>query len=249
MAHSQCGEAAWKQIIRDTVNGISMSKSAEALALTPNTVFNMRHKILLALEYQELHNPTSLGVVCELDDTFVLESYKGTKLPENFWRKPRKHGAVAQKPGISNEYICINTGVSRVGEAFSKTVTRATPSKDDVKTVFEGRIEDETLVLCDGAKGYGDLGVINNCDVVIVKEKKGFVHTNTANSFHSFIKERYNQYRGVATKYLNRYNALFSKAYRNAEGLISEVYCLLRKNDAPRHHSVSDVKDLNLLEI
>ena len=84
---------------------------------------------------------------------------------------------------------------------------------------------------------------------MIVKEKKGFVHTNTASSFHSFIKERYNQYRGVATKYLNRYNALFSKAFRNTEGLINDIYCLLRKNDAPRHHSVSDVLSLNLLDI
>lgn len=106
--------------------------------------------------------PIVLSVVCELDDTFVLDSYKGTKLPKDFWRKPRKHGAVAQKPGISNEYVCISTGVSRNGG-------------------------------------------------------------NIANSFHSFIIERYNQYRGVATKYLNRYNALFAKLFRSNSDLADEI--------------------------
>jgi hypothetical protein len=75
----------------------------------------MRHKILPALEAEAANTPTVMSVVCELDDTFVLESYKGTKLPNDFWRKPRKHGAVAQKPGISNEYVCISMGVSRSG--------------------------------------------------------------------------------------------------------------------------------------
>lgn len=249
MHGSHCGEAAWKQVIKDTVDGVSIKATAKNLMLSTDTVFNMRHKIMLALEAEEARNPTVLSVVCELDDTFVLESYKGTKLPKGFWRKPRKHGAVAQKPGISNEYVCISTGVSRGSGTLAKTVTRATPSKDDINTVFEGHIEPETLIMCDGAKGYNDLGERNNCDVIVVKEKKGFTHTNTASSFHCFIKDRYTQYKGVATKYLNRYNALFSKLFRNSDNAVNEIYDLLRKSDGQHHHSVSDVRGLNLLEI
>jgi hypothetical protein len=36
-----------------------------------------------------------------------LESLKGRKIPENYYRKPRKHGAKAAKPGLSNEQICV----------------------------------------------------------------------------------------------------------------------------------------------
>lgn len=50
-----------------------------------------------------------------------------------------------------------------------------------------------------------------------------FYNINTVNGFYSFIKQRYVLYRGVASKYINRYNALFSTAYRNAEGIIKRL--------------------------
>jgi uncharacterized protein YdcH (DUF465 family) len=203
----------------------------------------------MCLEAEQARTPTVLNVVCELDDTYVLESYKGTKLPKGFWRKPRKHGAVAQKRGISNEYICISTGVDRSGSALAKTVTRATPSKEDIDSVFDGHIEPETLIMCDGANGYNDLGKKSGCDVVVVKERNGFTHNNTANSFHSFIKGRYNKYKGVATKYLNRYNALFAKLFKSNGSLADEIYNLMSSSQNAGHRGVNDVKCLDLLSI
>lgn len=44
--------------------------------------------------------------------------------------------------------------------------------------------------------------------------ERGFFNLNRANNFHSFIKQRFEAYRGVATQYLNRYNALLSAAYK-----------------------------------
>ena len=39
-----------------------------------------------------------------------------------------------------------------------------------------------------------------------------FIHLNTVNSFHKLIEERLQKYRGMASKYINRYNALFCHA-------------------------------------
>jgi len=203
----------------------------------------------VSLEAEKARTPAVLSVVCELDDTYVLESYKGKKLSPDFWRKPRKHGAKAQKRGISNEYVCISTGVSRNGGVIAKSVTRATPNKDDINAAFGGHIEPETLIMCDGANGYNDFGAKNDCDVVVIKERGGFTHTNTASSFQNLIKERYNKYRGVATKYLNRYNALFAKLFRNQTDLADEIYNIMISSDTPRHHSVADVKGLGLLGV
>jgi len=248
------GEAVWKQVIRDTVSGRPIGRTVASLGISHSTAFHMRHKILLSLEGAESREPTVLDGVCELDDTYVLESLKGSKLPEGFWRKPRKHGAKAQKRGISNEYLGICTGVQRDGKAFSMAVTRATPGKEDVISVFGNRIGSEALILCDGATSYAALGEKCECPVKNVCEDggkggKGFYNTNTANNFHSFIKGRYNQYRGVATKYLNRYNALFSKVFRSDDELTDELYNIFMSNDTPRHRSVYDVKALNLLDI
>ena len=249
MSHSHFGEAAWKQVIRDTVGGVSLDATAATLLMSHSTAFIMRHKILLALEAEEARVPTVLDGVCELDDTYVLESYKGSKLPEGFWRKARKHGAVAQKRGISHEYICISTGIQRDGAAYAQTVTRASPGKEALKAVFEGHIGGGSLILCDGAASYNAVGESAGCPVLKVEHGKGFSNLNTANGFHSFIKERYEQFRGVATKYLNRYNALFAGAYRNGEKLVDKIYNMLCSNDIPRHYKVSDVNALNLLDI
>jgi hypothetical protein len=251
MSHSHSGESVWKQVIRDTVEGIPLDTTANSLQLSHSTAFRMRHKILLALEAEESREPTVLGGVCELDDTYVLECYKGRKLPEGFCREARLHGAVAQKRGISNEYISISTGIQRDGAAYAKTVTRATPGKQDIKSVFDGHIGNESLILCDGATNYNVLGESCGCPVMHVDKKKGegFAHVNTANGFHSFIKSRYNQFRGVATKYLNRYNTLFAGTYRNSENLVDKIFDFVRSNDISRHYTIQDVKTLNLLDI
>ncbi|GFP28508.1 hypothetical protein HKBW3S33_01923, partial [Candidatus Hakubella thermalkaliphila] len=117
----------------------------------------MRHKILFAVEQEEIENPTKLSGVCEADETYVLESYKGKKMPNDFWRKPRKHGAVAAKPGLSNEYVCVCAGVERDGNAIAVAVYRAIAGKEDIDRVFGERVSESTLILSDGAKGYSVL--------------------------------------------------------------------------------------------
>ena len=251
MSYSHYGEAVWKQVVRDTIEDISLEQTASSLGISIPTAFNMRHKILLALETEEALQPTILNGVCEMDDTYVLESLKGTKIPDDYSRKARKHGAIAQKRGLSEEYVCISTGIQRDGEAYCHTVTRAVPSKDDVTAVYDGHIGEAALFLCDGASSYTALPDTCGCPTVNVNEEQhgGFYNINTVNGLHSFIKETYTHYRGVATKYLNRYNAFFSKAYRCGSDIVDSIYNILCANNVQRHRGVKDVKALGLLDI
>jgi hypothetical protein len=142
MWHSHSGEAVWKQLIRDTVEGKSLDKMASELDLTHATAFNMRHKVLLALEGLCEQESVILGGVCELDETCVLESYKGT-----------------------------------------------------------------------------------------------------------FLKERYDGYRGVATKYLNCYNTLLSRIFRSGTDLADEIYNTLCSNKTNSFYSIEKVKSHHLLTL
>lgn len=250
MYNSHCGEAVWKQIIEDTIRGRAIEETAVNLDLSHHHVFSMRHKILFALEEHAKATPAVLNGVCELDETFVLESCKGTEFDSEFWRKPRRHGAVAQSSGISEEYICICTGVQRDGKAVVKAVNRATPSKDEIKEVFADTINKGSLVLSDGAKSYGVLRDEIGCEVVNAsKEKDSFFNINSVNSLHAFIKNKYNQYRGVATKYLNRYLALFNLLFRADDDIVVFIYSLLLSNHSANYHTNSSVKYDNLLQI
>ena len=166
----------------------------------------------MALQDLFENNPVLLSGIAELDETFVLDCYKGSQIPETAGREARKHGAKAAKRGISNEYVAICTGIQRDGGAIAATVNRAKPSGKELDEIFRGHIAEDTLVLTDGLRSYNVLETLTSCTVVDVKQEadRGIFNLNTVNSLHSFIKETYNHYRGVATKYINRYNVLFS---------------------------------------
>lgn len=254
MSHSHFGRAVWQEVISDTVQGNAIGYSTKRLSISHRTVFDMRHKLLLALQELPATERVVLEGVCELDETFVLESYKGRPLPKTAGRKARRHGAKAHKRGISSEYVCICTGIQRKGEAYAATANRAKPDEQELADIFRGHIAPGTLLLCDGLRSYRSLATAIGCTVKdchdLPEDEKGFFHLNTANGFHSFIKRHYDFYRGVATKYLNRYNALFAASYRNADILIRQLcHGLLNVGKIDYYHNSRDVRELRLLAI
>ena len=254
MANSHFPASVWEEMIADTLHGNAIDYSAGRLGLYHQAAFDIRHKILLAL--QELPEVTDVCLedVSEVDETFVLDCYKGRPMDAAAGRNPRRHGAKAEKRGISSEYLCICTGIQRKGEALAATVNRAKPSAKELLDVFEGHIADGTLVLCDGLRSYHALPGIADCTVRDCNDREVegtcFYHLNTINGFHSFIKKRYDFYRGVASKYINRYNALFSTTYRNAETMIRRLTeAVLTVTGTNYYHSNKDVRTFRLLAI
>jgi transposase-like protein len=251
LCNSHCGEAVWKEVIRDTVNGVSLDETAEKLTLHHETVFNMRHKILYCIEEEEKRSAVKLNGVVEADETYLLENMKGRKLPADQGRDARKHGAVAQKRGISEEYICVCAAVERKGNAVARAVNRAMPGKDEIALALGERVSRDALLLCDGAKGYGVLEERGKCAIVNVKHEEqdtGFNNINSVNNFHSHIKERNRMARGFATKYLNRYNALFSRIHNRSSFIVDEIFKLLcDRND--RYRTILFSQTVNLLSL
>lgn len=254
MENSHFPEETWCEVIRDTVRGDAIDYTAHKIGCSHQAVFGMRHKILMSLQQLPESDRVCLGDVSEFDETFVLDCYKGRKLDSSVPRRPRRHGAKAEKRGISNEYICICTGIQRKGDALAVTVNRAKPSAKELISIFEGHIADGTLALCDGLRSYHALPGIADCVVRDCnkqdKEDSCFYNLNTVNGFHSFIKQRYTFYRGVASKYINRYNALFGAAYRNVEGIIRRlVNEVLTVTATDYYHSNKDVREAGLVAI
>jgi len=237
---SHSSPTVWKQVINDTVEGIPIDKTAKNLNMHHETVFNMRHKILYCIEQSLIENPTALTGACETDETYVLESEKGREFPENYHRKPRKHGAKASKAGISNEYVCVCASVTGAGEHLAVAVNRASPDSKEILDVFGKRVNNDTIILCDGKRSYNVLDDI--CTVAVANR------INKVNGFHSFMKERLDDMRGVATIYLNRYNALFSKIYASDKSIVDEIYELMVSNRGS-NNTIAHTQSHNLLNI
>ena len=248
MDQSHYTPSVWSEFIKDTLRGASLDYCSEKFGFSHQTAFNMRHKFLLALQDFLKQNPVTLSGVSEFDETFVLESNKGTKFTADSTRKPRRHGARAASRGISSEWIAICTGIQRDGGAIACTVNRAKPSKEELASIFAGSIQPGTLALTDGLRSYNVLKELGICTVVeAYKDEDGFYNLNTVNSMHSYIKDIYDHYRGVATKYINRYNAMFSLVFRSTQELSMNLFSSLCNTSTYRYwHSVEDVKQLNL---
>lgn len=252
MANSHYNQAVWADFIRDTLYGEPLDNSAENFGFSHQTAFNMRHKVLMALQNLLKQEPVLLSGIAEFDETFVLDCHKGASVPECAGRNARKHGAKAAKRGISNEYVAICTGIQRDGGIIAETVNRAKPSAEELNAVFHGHIAENTLILTDGLRSYNVLETLTNCKVINVnhEECKEMFNLNTVNSLHSYIKETYNHYRGVATKYINRYNALFSIAFRCAKDLKNTLFAALCNSGQTCYwHSVKDVRSYQLVTL
>ena len=252
MYYSHFNRSVWADFIRDTMEGETMDGSAENFGFSHQTAFNMRHKVLMALQGMLEKEPVLISGVAELDETFVLDCYKGKQVPEEAGRAARKHGAKAAKRGISSEYVAICTGIQRDGKAVAETVNRAKPSGDELCKIFGSHIAEDTFILTDGLGSYKSLEAATGRTVVNVKREKGrgLFNLNLVNSLHSYIKGMYIHYRGVATKYIKRYNALFSIAFRCANSQAESLFNSLCNigNDC-YWHRVCDAYDYNLVAI
>ena len=122
---------------------------------------------------------------------------------------------------------------------------------EELAEIFAVSIQAGTIALTDGLRSYNVFKDQNICAVVdTTKETEGFYNLNTVNSFHSYIKDIYNQYRGVATKYINRYNAMFSLVFRSSKELAANLFSsLCNAGTYPWWHSVRDVKTHNLVHV
>lgn len=252
MANSHYGQLVWSGFIRDTLYSETLDDSADKFDFSHQTAFNMRHKVLMALQDMLGQEPVSLSGIAELDETFVLDCYKGAPVPECAGRGARKHGAKAAKRGISNEYIAICTGIQRDGGVIAETVNRAKPSSDELEEVFSGHIAKDTLILTDGLRSYNVLETLAGCTVVDVNHEacRGLFNLNTVNGLHSYIKKTYIHYRGVATKYINRYNALFSIAFRCANRLKDTLFSTLGSVGQTCYwHGVKDIRNYQLVTL
>ena len=91
---------------------MTVRKAATSVGLDPTTSFRWRHRFLTWLK---LDRPPVLQGITEADETYLLESNKGSRKLD---RKPRKRGGRATKRGLSKEQICILIARDRSGHTL-----------------------------------------------------------------------------------------------------------------------------------
>lgn len=146
----------------------------------------------------------------------------------------KKRGTPSQKRGISTDKVYLITGIERDGDCFMRALNMGRPSIEDIKD-YGQHIVQKTYLWADGLQSYSVLSTEKQCTIKLMKDRKQYDavnHLNYVNSLHSRIKAQYKRYRSVASKYINRYAALFriQELYRkiNGQEMITSLLMKLR---------------------
>lgn len=184
--------------------GLSIPKTAKKLGVSWDCAFRWRHRFLTVARSI---NPEMLSGIVEADETFFIESFKGS-VPVG--RPAKKRGTPASKPGLSFEQIPVLVARDRATKA---TLTAVLPSRKavDIGKELLPRLALDAVLCSDGASAYRIIAMTKGIEVkstpAKLKKTAGNYHINNVNAYDSRLKSWIYRFHGVATRYLPSYLA------------------------------------------
>ena len=222
-ANSKIPAGKWLKYAECMNRKYSLRKSAEIAEVSLKTAFNMRHKILEAI--QQSMGIDELSGVVEMDETFFAESFKGNHKKGNpNWKAPRKSGKSRKRGkqveyrGISHEQVCVSVAMDRNGALVTAPACNGRLTIKVLDKLYEGKIEPNSTICADSHNAYKKFADGVPADLIQIERgqhKKGIYHINNINSMHSKIKTWIRPFNGVATKYLGHYMYWFNWCEKN----------------------------------
>ena len=152
--------------------------------------------------------PESLSAIVEADETYRLESQKGSR---TLSRRPRKRGGVARRRGISREHDCLLVACDRNGNTLDFHTGRGPVTVAQLDRCFRPVLPTDVLLVSDGAVAYrrfaAQAGITHQWVNVQAGERaRGAIHVQNVNGWHSRFKSWLVRFRGVASRYLINYS-------------------------------------------
>ena len=212
----------WMKYAECFVSGVSTYKAAALLDVSQPTSWYMRCRVLQALRSHVPSFEVKDGMSCQLDGIYFDESFKGVSL-KNYGgampRPPRHSSSAGAKRGISDDKVCVLTGVNDMGDFYYDVACRGAMTVGIAESLLESRICEGAIVNTDKHRAYArvmsDLKVAFH-DAVSAADSD---HLKRINDIHSAIRAFLNEFKGISTKWLQGYLAWFKwlRGYREAD--------------------------------
>jgi transposase-like protein len=194
----------WAAQANAMIDGVSTANAAQRCGVDYTTAFRWRHRFLASLAGDK---PKALSGIVEGDETFILESFKGTR--SGILRAARKRGGKPAKCGISAEQIPVLVARDRQGATTDAVLPRL--NRMAIAAALGGVVTAANEFCCDGGSA-----------IVAFARKAGIpthilpapgkpnpqapdFHINNVNAYHGRLKEWMRRFHGVATKNLPNY--------------------------------------------
>jgi transposase-like protein len=219
-----------KELWEDYSNGLlqheSLQKVATRLGITKPTAFKWRHRFLQNIKSIK---PTMLNGIVEADETYILKSLKGCRL--GIYRKPRKRGGKATKPGLSDEQSCVFVSRDRNGNTTDQIFENF--SAEQLEIHYKPLLAKDAVLYTDSKSSYFKFADSNNLSHQAINLSKGervrdkVIHVQNVNAYHSRLKSWISDFKGISTKYLESYLGWFRLL--DEPNIILTNYLILRR--------------------
>jgi len=199
-------------------DGLSVRKAAACIGVHRTTAFRWRHRFLQCPA--KIKDLAMRGIV-EVDETYVLESFKGQRLALRACGRPSRHrGGKARKRGLSDEQIPILVLRNRTGQT-ADFVLPATADHEEVKAVMAWAVAGDAVLCSDGSPLLASVAnalAIEHQPINVSRGQRvrGAWHVQNVNAYQSRLKQWLRRFHGVATSYLANYLGWFRALDRHA---------------------------------
>ncbi len=193
----------WDKFSACLKESLSVRASADECGVHRNTAFRWRHRFLTWINENK---PQSLNGIVEADETFFLESKKGSR---RLSRPARRRGGKASKRGRSSEQICVLVARDRNGQTTDHVLS--TFNADVVDKKLGPVIGSDAMLCTDGLNVYSAFAKRKGLLHETVKTSHGervrakTIHLQNVNGYHSRLKGWMARFNGVSTRWLSNY--------------------------------------------
>nr|WP_306391883.1 IS1595 family transposase [Massilia sp. REN29] len=138
----------WLDYLATVLESRSVRAAAKRIDVHRNTAFRWRHRFLDSVKDDR---PARLSGIVEADETFLLESQKGSRKLD---RKPRRRGGRAALRGISRHLDCILVVRDCSGQTIDAVTGRGALKAAQLTTYLLPKLDPQALLVTDANAAY-----------------------------------------------------------------------------------------------
>jgi transposase-like protein len=186
----------WLSYLQCVLESRTVRDAARRVGVHRTTSFRWRHRFVPGAMRER---PAMLSAIVEADETYRLESQKGSR---SLTRPARKRGGMAQRRGINKQHDCLLVARDRNGQTLDFHTGRGQVTAAQLRTCLEPVLPADGLLISDGALAYrrfaADAGITHAWVNVTAGERvRGAIHVQNVNGWHSRFKSWLLRFRGL----------------------------------------------------
>ncbi len=214
LANSKLPRETWAAFARCMIERYPLRAAARACHVSLKTAFFMRHRICEMMSRDLDPFRVDKGCSAEIDEYYLHESFCGNHTKSSSFAMPRKahrRPSDMHRRGISDELICILTGVNDHGDCFLELACRGHLPKGAARKILAGKVAAGSVVSTDRHPTYK--GLIPELGAAVHNRYDAKDHSegtiNSVNSLHSRLAKFLRPFESVSSRRLPNYLVWF----------------------------------------